>query len=60
MTEPAYLFEDRQSPDDWHVQWSDDQGGMEVTIFNGPRAHERAIRYAEREYGSFEKVHFDP
>ena len=27
--EPAYLFEDRQSPGDWHVQWTDDEGGFE-------------------------------
>lgn len=60
MPEPAYLFEDRQSPNDWHVQWIDDDGGMEVAIFSGPRARERAIRYAERQYGLFEEIHFDP
>ncbi|HET9848454.1 MAG TPA: hypothetical protein VFR68_07865 [Candidatus Dormibacteraeota bacterium] len=59
-TEPAYVFEDRQSPDDWHVQWTDDNGGCEMAIFSGPRARERAISYAERQYGSFEEVRFDP
>ena len=37
--EPAYVFEDRQSPGDWHVQWTDDDGGFEMAIFSGPRAH---------------------
>jgi hypothetical protein len=59
-TEPAYVFEDQQSPDDWHVQWTDDDGGCEMAIFTGPRARERAIGYAERQYGSFEEVHFRP
>jgi len=60
MTEPAYVFEDRKSPGEWHVQWIDDDDAMEVAIFSGPRSRERAIRYAERQYGSFEEVHFDP
>ena len=34
-TEPAYVFEDRQSPGDWHVQWTDDDGGFEMAIFFG-------------------------
>jgi hypothetical protein len=59
-TEPAYVFEDRQSPDDWHVQWTGDDGGMEVAIFSGPNARERAIHYAERQYGIFEEVRLDP
>jgi hypothetical protein len=59
MIEPAYVFEDRQSPDDWHVQWTDDDGGIEVAIFSGPRARERAIQYAERQYGVFEELRFD-
>ena len=58
--DPAYLFEDRQSPGDWHVQWTDDEGGFEVAIFSSPRARERAVRYAERQYGNFDEVHFDP
>ena len=54
--EPAYLFEDRQTPGDWHVQWTDDQGGGEMAIFSGPRAHERAIMFAKRCYGGYEEV----
>ena len=55
-TEPAYVFEDRQTPGDWHVQWTADDGGFEMAIFSGPRAHERAIMFAERCYGSYEQV----
>jgi hypothetical protein len=33
---------------------------MEVAIFSGPNARERAIHYAERQYGIFEEVRLDP
>jgi hypothetical protein len=46
--EPAYVFEDRHTPGDWHVQWTADDGGFETAICSGPRAHERAIIFAER------------
>jgi hypothetical protein len=49
---PAFLFEDRQTPGDWHVQWTDDEGGFEMAIFSGPRARERAIIFAERCYST--------
>jgi hypothetical protein len=58
-TEPAYLFEDRQTPGDWHVQWTDADGGFEMAIFSGPRARERAIMFAERCYGGYEVVGTD-
>ena len=57
--DPAFLFEDHQTPGDWHVQWTDDEGGFEMAIFSGPRAHERAIMFAERCYGSYEQVRTD-
>ena len=57
--DPAFLFEDRQTPGDWHVQWTANDGGFEMAIFSGPRAHERAIMFAERCYGSYEEVHID-
>jgi hypothetical protein len=31
-----------------------------VAIFSGRNARERAIRYAERQYGDYEEVRFDP
>jgi len=54
--QPAFVFEDRQSPGDWHVQWTADDGGFEMAIFSGPRARERAVIFAERCYGSYEEV----
>ena len=58
-TEPAYLFEDSQTPGDWHVQWTDDEAGFEMAIFSGPRARERAIMFAEQCYGGYEQVRTD-
>ena len=55
-SQPAYLFEDRQTPGDWHVQWTADDGGFEMAIFSGPRARQRAIMFEERCYGGYEEV----
>jgi hypothetical protein len=56
MSEPAKVFEDRLYPGDWRVEWVDDDGGVELAIFAGPNARERAMRYADRQYGRFEEV----
>jgi hypothetical protein len=48
MPEPAIVFRDRLYSDEWRVEWIDDDGGIEVAIFAGPKAHDRAIRYADR------------
>jgi hypothetical protein len=55
MSEPAKVFEDRLFPGDWRVEWVDDDGGVELAIFAGPNARERALRYADRQYGRFEE-----
>jgi hypothetical protein len=47
MPEPANVFEDRLTPGDWRVECEDDDGGVEVTIFSGPDAHDRATQYAD-------------
>ena len=60
MLEPAKVFEDRQWRGDWRVEWMDDDGGCEVAIFSGSNARERAIRYADRQYGNFKKVSVPP
>ena len=60
MAELAKVFEDRQSPGDWRVEWFDDNGGCEVAIFSCRNARERAIRYADRQYGSFEEISLTP
>jgi hypothetical protein len=56
----AKLFEDRQWAGDWRVEWFDDDGGCEVAIFSGPNARERALRYADRQYGNFEEIQLEP
>jgi hypothetical protein len=60
MSEPAHIFEDRVNPSEWRVEWFDDDGRWEVAIFAGPNARERALRYADRQYGLFEEVQLDP
>jgi hypothetical protein len=34
----------------------DEDGGYEVAVFGGLKARERALRYADREYGQFDKI----
>jgi hypothetical protein len=58
--EPAQVFEDRMYAGEWRVQWFDDHGDCEVPIFSGPKSRERAIQYAERQYGLFAELRFDP
>ena len=60
MSDATQVFEDRQSPGDWRVEWFDDNGSYEVAIFAGPNALERAFRYADRQYGYVEEVRLDP
>ena len=49
----AEVFEDRVTPGDWRVEREGEDGTIEVAIFSGPNARERAIRYADRQYGDF-------
>jgi hypothetical protein len=56
MVERALVFRDRLYGDDWRVEWIDDNSGPEVAIFAGPGAHQRAIRYADWQYGEFEEI----
>jgi len=55
----AKAFEDREWPGDWRVEWIDDDGGIEVA-FSGPNARERALRYADGQYGNFQEVSLGP
>jgi hypothetical protein len=59
-SEPAKVFEDRQSPGDWRVEKLDDDEGVEVAIFGGPNARRRAIDYADWRYRDFEEVILEP
>jgi hypothetical protein len=53
-------FEDRERPGNWRVEWFDGDGRLRGsdrgTIFSGPNAQERAIRYALGQYQSFEVI----
>ena len=59
MSQPN-VFEDRKYPGDWRVEKIDDDGGVEVTIFSGPDARERAIQYADWRYPGFEEIRLVP
>ena len=54
--EPANVFEDRQTPGQWRVEWFDDDGRCELEIFTGHDARRQALRYAMRKYGHFKEV----
>jgi hypothetical protein len=58
--EPAKVFEDRDTPDQWRVEWFDDDGRCELEIFSGPDAKRQALRYAMRKYGHFREVQLEP
>ena len=55
-TEPALVFADMDDPRDWRVEWFDEDGGCEVTVFYGPRAEERARAFAKSFYSEFQEV----
>ena len=58
MPGPAIVFEDRMYPGEWRVEWYEDHTLSEVAIFSGRKARERAIQYAELQYGEYEEVSF--
>ena len=47
-------------PGDWRVEKMDEDGGYEVAVFSGGDPRQRAIRYAEREYGYFDEIELEP
>jgi hypothetical protein len=59
MTEPAQVFEHRVTAGDWRVEWYDDDRGIEVAIFAGPNARERALRYADFQFRVFEEIELE-
>ncbi|HEV8029807.1 MAG TPA: hypothetical protein VGP42_02190 [Stellaceae bacterium] len=57
MTEPAKVFEDRETPGQWRVERFDDDGACDlVEIFTGPFARRRALQCAMQKYGHFKEV----
>src|SRR5205809_6420784 len=59
MSEPAKVFEDRESPGQWRVEWFDDDGRCELEIFTGPTARRQALRYAVQKYGHFRELQLE-
>ena len=57
MSVPAKVFEDRETPGQWRVEWFDDDGRCELEIFTGHDARQQALRYAMRTYGH---AHLEP
>jgi hypothetical protein len=60
MPERAIVLSGSAFSEEWRIEWIDDDGRIEVAIFAGPKARERAIRYAGRQYGLFEELKLDP
>ena len=57
----AKVFRDRVHTEDWRVEKLDDDGETtEVAIFSGGDARQRAIRYADSEYGAFDEIELEP
>jgi hypothetical protein len=55
MPEPARVFLDRLYQAT-RVEWFDDDRRCECRSFAGPKARDRAIGYADRQFGLFEEV----
>ena len=56
----AKLFRDREHTGDWRVERVCEDGEtIDVAIFSGGDARQRAIRYADREYGEFDEVELE-
>jgi hypothetical protein len=60
MPERAIVLSGSAFSEEWRIEWIDDDGRIEVAIFAGPKARERAIRYAGRQYGLSEEWKLDP
>src|SRR5437763_9685759 len=56
----AKVFRDREHTGDWRVEKMDDDSGIEVALFSGGDARQRAISYADRMYGEFDEIELAP
>ena len=57
----AKVFPDSKHSGDWRVEKLLDGGdSSEVAICSGGDARQRAIRYADREYGAFDEIELEP
>ena len=56
----AKVFRDREHNGDWRVEKMDEDGGIELALFSGGDARQRAISYADRIYGEFDEIELRP
>ena len=56
----AKVFRDREHSGDWRVEKMDDDSGIELALFSGGDARQRAISYADRVYGEFDEIELAP
>ena len=56
MSAPAKLAEDLLVSGDWCVEREDDDGKVELAIFSGPDARDRALQYADWRYRQFTEL----
>ena len=56
----AKVFRDREHTGDWRVEKMDDDSGIELALFSGGDARQRAISYADRVYGDFDEIELAP
>ena len=59
-SEPASVFEDRETTGDWRVEKFDEDGGCEVQVFTDPAARQQAIAYAKTRYGTYVEKRLEP
>lgn len=50
MSLKAEVARDKLRPNDWRVEKIGSDGDVEVAIFSGPKARDRAVRFADAEY----------
>jgi len=57
----AKVFRDREHTGDRRVEKLDEDGeSIEIATFSGGDARQRAIRYADREYGACDEIELEP
>jgi hypothetical protein len=56
MSEPAKVFEDPLVSGDWCVEREDGDGRVELAIFSGADARDRALLYADWRYRQFTQL----
>ena len=57
----AKQFRDREHIGDWRLEKLQHDGkSIAVAIFGGGDARQRAIRYANREYGAYDEIELAP